>query len=158
MTQVSSTIAAAWPLSAAEMRSRLMAEGVLPFVVGGTGLYIKALVYGLFEGRATDPEARQRTKAQLAQEGAAFHLGVDGENLGEPRLQAGEDQVGKIPGLAAVKTQKLIQGGQGGGDFQYLGHRIPEGREIGSGPPGVAAVKKIPGCQHGAAVLVNSHN
>jgi tRNA dimethylallyltransferase len=49
----------------------LMAEGVLPFVVGGTGLYIKALVYGLFEGRATDPEARQRTKVQLAQEGAA---------------------------------------------------------------------------------------
>jgi tRNA dimethylallyltransferase len=49
----------------------LIAENVIPFVVGGTGLYIKALVHGLFQGRAVDQEARRRLKAQLAEEGPA---------------------------------------------------------------------------------------
>ena len=103
-----------------------------------------------FPGPVLQPEklhpplpAAAQQPGELAQEGAAFHLGVDGENLGEPRLQAGEDQAGKILGAAAMKTQKLIQGGQGGGDFQYLRHRVPEGGEVRGGAPGVAAVKKF---------------
>ncbi|NOY68007.1 MAG: tRNA (adenosine(37)-N6)-dimethylallyltransferase MiaA [Deltaproteobacteria bacterium] len=33
-----------------------------PFVVGGTGLYIKALIHGLFEAGASDPELRRELK------------------------------------------------------------------------------------------------
>lgn len=52
----------------------LIARGVMPFLVGGTGLYIKALVYGLFQGKVADLEVRRRLKAQLAAEGiAALH-------------------------------------------------------------------------------------
>lgn len=39
------------------------------FVVGGTGLYIKALVHGLFEARPTDPRIRNRLKTELAATG-----------------------------------------------------------------------------------------
>ncbi len=63
--------AAAYGLRAGEVIQGLIAGDVIPFVVGGTGLYIKALVYGLFQGRAVDQEARHRLKAQLAREGPA---------------------------------------------------------------------------------------
>jgi tRNA dimethylallyltransferase len=45
-----------------------------PLVVGGTGLYIKALVHGLAEGAATDPQIRHKLQAELASLGApAMH-------------------------------------------------------------------------------------
>ena len=66
------------PFDAAEYGQRagaviqgLIAQDRTPFVVGGTGLYIKALVFGLFQARTAEPEARRRLKAQLAQEGPA---------------------------------------------------------------------------------------
>ena len=46
-------------LSAAEAKiTELRASGVLPIVVGGTHLYIKALMEGLFEGPSADPALR----------------------------------------------------------------------------------------------------
>ena len=32
--------------------------GLIPFIVGGTGLYIKALLHGLFQSEAVDPRIR----------------------------------------------------------------------------------------------------
>jgi tRNA dimethylallyltransferase len=57
-----------------------MADGIIPgivsrgrnvFVVGGTGFYIKALVYGLFKEGPSDPAVRRRLKQQAESEGAA---------------------------------------------------------------------------------------
>ena len=48
----------------------LQARQVLPFVVGGTGLYIKSLVYGLFDARPRDEELRIRLKQEAEKEGA----------------------------------------------------------------------------------------
>lgn len=42
---------------------------ITPFVVGGTGLYIKALLYGLFDEKASDPEVRDRLKAEAGAHG-----------------------------------------------------------------------------------------
>lgn len=54
---------------------KLISEGIPAFVVGGTGLYIKALVYGLFEGEPVDAEVRRGLRARLDREGAAaLHL------------------------------------------------------------------------------------
>jgi tRNA dimethylallyltransferase len=49
-----------------EIVDSLHRRGVLALVVGGTGLYIKALVHGLFHLPPTDPETRRRLK-DLAQ-------------------------------------------------------------------------------------------
>ena len=43
----------------------------LPFVVGGTGLYIKSLLYGLFDTRPADKEIRIRLKQEAEKEGRA---------------------------------------------------------------------------------------
>jgi tRNA dimethylallyltransferase len=41
----------------------------VPFIVGGTGLYIKALLDGLFPGPGRDPEVRSRLEAEAARGG-----------------------------------------------------------------------------------------
>ena len=42
----------------------------VPFVVGGTGLYIKALLHGLFKAKAADPAVRGRLKKEALDHGA----------------------------------------------------------------------------------------
>jgi tRNA dimethylallyltransferase len=46
----------------AELRSR----GARPLIVGGTALYLRALLFGLFEGPEGDPELRARLRADEA--------------------------------------------------------------------------------------------
>lgn len=67
--------------SAAEYVSRavpvieaIAARGRLPLVVGGTGLYLRALRYGLFEGPGRLPEVRERLSRLMTKRGAgALH-------------------------------------------------------------------------------------
>lgn len=44
-------------------------RGRLPFIVGGTGLYLKALLDGLFPGPGRDPELRRRLDREAEEEG-----------------------------------------------------------------------------------------
>src|SRR5208283_1832923 len=53
----------------AEIRSR----GNLPIVVGGTGLYLRALLEGLFPGPQRSEELRERLREKARQKGSA-HL------------------------------------------------------------------------------------
>jgi tRNA dimethylallyltransferase len=41
----------------------------LPLIVGGTGLYIKALINGLFPGGGSDPELRQKLEMEAKEKG-----------------------------------------------------------------------------------------
>lgn len=47
----------------------LHSQGTIPFVVGGTGLYIKALIHGLFQAEPMDPDIRKRIKAEAVSKG-----------------------------------------------------------------------------------------
>jgi len=51
---------------------KLYVRGVTPFVVGGTGLYIKALVQGLFKADPADPHVRERLKKEARIYGSDF--------------------------------------------------------------------------------------
>jgi tRNA dimethylallyltransferase len=59
---------------AREVIREISGRSHLPLVVGGTGFYIRSLVYGLFEEGPGDPDVRQRLR-QLAQRdgSAALH-------------------------------------------------------------------------------------
>jgi tRNA dimethylallyltransferase len=50
----------------------LDSQGILPIVVGGTGLYLRALMLGLFEGPGRRPELRARISAVAERHGADF--------------------------------------------------------------------------------------
>ncbi len=65
--------AAAYAAMAVRVIGRIIDSGRTVFVVGGTGLYIKALMYGLFEAGSSDPAIRRELKRQAAAQGTA-HL------------------------------------------------------------------------------------
>ena len=53
-------------------------QGILPFVVGGTGLYIKALLYGLFNAEGSDPDVRRKLKEERTVHGIEYlHARLD---------------------------------------------------------------------------------
>ena len=51
---------------------KLSQQNIIPFVVGGTGLYIKALLYGLFDTDISDAQVRARLQAQAHRQGIEF--------------------------------------------------------------------------------------
>lgn len=64
--------------------SAILERGRLPLVVGGTGLYIRALLRGLLPAPPADPEVRRELEAFLAREGVeALH-----SRLGEVDAEA----------------------------------------------------------------------
>jgi len=52
--------------------AEIVNRGLIPFIVGGTGLYIKAVLYGLFQSEPLDPKIRNRLKQELKQGGSSF--------------------------------------------------------------------------------------
>jgi tRNA dimethylallyltransferase len=66
--------AATWAESARTALREVSARGRLPIIVGGTGLYFRALTRGLFEAPPSDPVIRARHQAEAAALGvAALH-------------------------------------------------------------------------------------
>jgi tRNA dimethylallyltransferase len=61
--------AAAWAESAHQVIADARARARLPIIVGGTGLYFRALVRGLFDAPRPDPEIRARHQAEAAESG-----------------------------------------------------------------------------------------
>ena len=49
--------------------NRIKNEGKVPIIVGGSGLYISALIDGLFEGPASSDDIRKKLKKQLVEQG-----------------------------------------------------------------------------------------
>jgi tRNA dimethylallyltransferase len=58
---------------AREVLQQIKLHGALPVVVGGTGLYLRALLEGLFAGPQRSEELRRRLRARAAEKGSA-HL------------------------------------------------------------------------------------
>jgi tRNA dimethylallyltransferase len=57
-----------------EAHAAVVSRGRLPVYVGGTGLYLRALRWGLFEQPASDGRVRARLEAQIERQGApALH-------------------------------------------------------------------------------------
>jgi tRNA dimethylallyltransferase len=64
--------AASYIRLAAPIVEDIYRRGKLPLVVGGTGLYLRALLRGLFDGPGRDPKLRRRIAAVAARRGSRF--------------------------------------------------------------------------------------
>jgi len=66
--------AGAWARKARQVLQVVCSQGKLPIIVGGTGLYLRALTQGLFAAPPSNPEIRARHKAEAEVEGVpALH-------------------------------------------------------------------------------------
>ena len=66
--------AAAYAARARKCADRLIENGTVPMVVGGTGLYIKGFLGGLFRAPSSDPPLRERLKEEAERVGSpALH-------------------------------------------------------------------------------------
>ncbi|GAB4348863.1 MAG: tRNA (adenosine(37)-N6)-dimethylallyltransferase MiaA [Candidatus Abyssubacteria bacterium] len=61
--------AARYEREARQVIDRLVAEGKLPIVVGGSGLYIRALIQGIFPAPPASADIRNRLKREAAEHG-----------------------------------------------------------------------------------------
>ena len=52
--------------------AQLQEKGTIPFVVGGTGFYIKSLVHGLFQSLPSDPQIRKRLQEEADSVGGSI--------------------------------------------------------------------------------------
>jgi tRNA dimethylallyltransferase len=69
--------AARWAVVARAAIAAIHGRGRLPIVVGGTGLYYRALVAGLFEAPPSDPAIRARHQDRAARDGVpALHAAL----------------------------------------------------------------------------------
>ena len=65
---------------AAEKIGEIESRGNVPLFVGGTPLYLKALLRGLFEGPSADPSIRETLEREALEQGAeALHARLDPE-------------------------------------------------------------------------------
>lgn len=55
-----------------EVLQQIKSRGALPIVVGGTGLYLRALLEGLFAGPQRSEELRQRLRERAEEKGPAY--------------------------------------------------------------------------------------
>ncbi len=79
----------------------IAARGRLPIVAGGTGLYIKALVDGLFPGPGRDPAVRAALEAEAAEKGLDVLFG---------RLEAVDpDYARKVRGRDRVRIIRALE-------------------------------------------------
>jgi tRNA dimethylallyltransferase len=71
--------AAAWAARARTVIDDIHGRGRTPIIVGGTGLYFRALRVGLFDAPAPDPTIRARHQAEAAAQGVpALHQRLQG--------------------------------------------------------------------------------
>jgi len=64
--------AARYARDAGNVIRELLDRGVVPIVAGGTGLYIKALIYGLFDSRPPDPDIRRSLEDLADAQGPSY--------------------------------------------------------------------------------------
>jgi tRNA dimethylallyltransferase len=57
---------------AREVLQQIKARGALPIVVGGTGLYLRALLEGLFAGPQRSEELRERLRERVEEKGTGY--------------------------------------------------------------------------------------
>jgi tRNA dimethylallyltransferase len=96
------------PFSAAEYArlaraaiAQIDGRGRVPIVVGGTGLYLRALLFGLFEGPARDQAFRERLAAFAARRGAG--------RMHRLLARVDPESAARIPPADAVRVVRALE-------------------------------------------------
>jgi tRNA dimethylallyltransferase len=100
--------AAAWAAQADRWIAGALDASRVPIVVGGTGLYLRALFEGLFSEPPIDPEARRRLEVVLAQM-PTTELRRWVERLDPPRSHLGRAQLLRAVEIALLSGRRVSE-------------------------------------------------
>ncbi|MGZ7046047.1 MAG: tRNA (adenosine(37)-N6)-dimethylallyltransferase MiaA [Candidatus Aminicenantales bacterium] len=97
-------------------------RGLMPYVVGGTGLYLRALVDGLFPGPGRDPALRAELEAEAREKGLdALFLELEGVDPAYARKIRNRDRVRIVRALEVYRlTRRPLS-------EHFLGTKSPTG-------------------------------
>jgi tRNA dimethylallyltransferase len=114
--------AARWCRLADEAIRAIAGRGKVPLVVGGTGLYLRALLHGVVEAPGRDPALRARLEEEAAQKGrAALHERLTGVDPQAAARIAPNDLV------RIVRALEIAESGQTQSEL-FATHRFAEQR------------------------------
>jgi tRNA dimethylallyltransferase len=113
--------AATWAAAARYTIADVSSRGRLPIIVGGTGLYFRALTQGLFEAPRPDPDIRARHQAEAAAYGV--------EALQERLRIIDPEAASKICPGDLVRTSRALE------VYEQTGITISELRKRQAAPP-----------------------
>jgi tRNA dimethylallyltransferase len=125
----------------------IAARGKAVVVAGGTGLYVRALLFGLFEGPAADPGLRERLLSQAETEGGAPALWERLRRVDpESSMRIDKNDLRRI--VRALEVHELtgtpMSAHQARHDFRTLPFRYPV-RLVGLAPERAQLYKRIDG-------------
>ena len=123
--------AARFRAEAARAIDEVRARGALPVVVGGTGLYVRALLKGLYPAPAADPALRRELEAEAERAGpAALHARLAALDPAAARALHPNDRVRLVrgieirlraaPGLDDQSARAAADWGRGVADWRLL--------------------------------------
>jgi len=96
--------AGAYTRAAEPLIERLHARGKVPIIEGGTGLYLRALLQGLWQGPPADPELRSRLwKEERQAPGWLYRMLIGVDPAGARRIHPND----KVKLLRAVEVYRL---------------------------------------------------
>ncbi len=112
--------AARWAALARQAAADIAARGRTPLVVGGTGLYFRALTRGLFQAPPPDPVIRGRHRQEVTEQGpAALHA----------RLAAVDaESAARLPAADVVRVSRALE------VFEQTGVTVGELRRRAAAP------------------------
>lgn len=94
-----------WLREVSELLARLRTEGTLPVIVGGTGLYFKALTGGLSDMPRIPAEIRDNLRHRLAEEGtAALHALLERDDPATAARLSPQDGQRILRALEVIET------------------------------------------------------
>ena len=127
--------AASWAGAADLAIADVRARGRRPLVVGGTGLYVRALLHGLVQIPAISPDVRTAVRADLAERGAAA-LHADLAMVDGPAAERIAPNDGQRVGRALEvfrSTGRPLSAWQE--EHSFAPRRYPGARVVGLWPP-----------------------
>lgn len=104
--------AARFKKEAENIMDTIKAKGKLPIITGGTGLYINAIINGLFEAKEPDERLKARLRQELAEKGLKYLINevkrldseaLDGIDLNNPR------RILRLLGLVLANRRKISE-------------------------------------------------
>jgi len=123
-----------------ESIKKITADGKKVVAVGGTAMYIKALLFGLFDGPGGDDNIRKKLKTQIAQHGTAdLHIKLTAvDPVAAERIHPNDArriiralEVYQLTGKPISSFQQQFSSAKALGDWKIIGLRRPKDIESG---------------------------